>query len=470
MQELTTAAEVAAKLKERNVILEAYPGWGKTRLAGELAGAFKKVLVVERTLEEIYELLRMSKAKLIPLYGKERVCPLWKRGSDYSVYAFCERMRILNRCPYKYKADGKFVRWLAAFPRYPKDIVERAKQSGYCPYPSVLALSGSPRVVTTYAFYLVRPDLTEGREAVIFDESHEMLNAILGMVVHVDETYVSTNVEALKGNLETRSLAYFVRRCWQKSNSGRDFVECLERAPAGPASIIDVLVNAYHSRRCRAEGKELWCLTSKPTFSATGNLFMSAYLPPFLLKVIPNAEVIRVEPSEGAISAVIDDELTSRYDERSDELYKAYAEKLAQYYADNVAQLAVFPSYDFMKKVMRYLPEGVSAKVKGPDAIRDAGPGDIIFDVAGGRATEGVNPSESLRRVIVVGLPYPPPSGPMNLLADIYGFDETYTYVALLKVVQALGRLRLRPGASAVLMDRRYRRVVDFMPSFIAVS
>lgn len=463
------SADIAEELSTHNVVLEAYPGWGKTRLAAALASQFKRALIVERTVEEIVEVLKMAKERVIPVYGKEKVCPLWKKGNDYDVYAFCERMRLLGRCPYKYKADGKFVRWLAAFPRYPSQIVERAKKSGICPYPSVLALAKSPRVVTTYAFYFTRPDIADGRDIIVFDESHELLSALMEMTTYVNDIYVNNLVSSLKESLDTRPLAYFIKRCWQKSNDGKAFFECIERAPAS-SGIIDTLVNAYYSKRCYASGKDVWCLVAKPNFSDHGNLFLSAYLPPFLLDAIPNVKVVRVEPPQGAVQAIIDDELTSKYEERGEEVYRGYAEKIAQYYDRGAANLVIFPSHVFMKEVTKYLPQDISSRVRPAEAVREAKEGDLVFDVARGRAAEGVNPSESLRRVIVVGLPYPPPNGPLNLLANIYGFEATYMYLALLAVVQAIGRLRLRPGTTAVLMDRRYRDVVRYLPSYIVVE
>lgn len=457
-------------LRSKNVVLEAYPGWGKTRMAASLVGEYKKVAVVVRTIEELRETVSMASTKLIALYGKEKLCPVITDGyKGIEFYNMCRRYRLLNLCRYKYEADQRIIRFMTFKFRLPDEIRGFSKDKQVCPYPSMMALMNRNRVVTTYGFVFAHPNLLGNSkfDLVVFDESHELISAVLEFVEVYNEQSISSLVESLKHDVSTRMLAYAVRQCWRRSRSFAEFVECLERQPDSHEA-VDRIINLFRSKRSYVSGKVLAVAPSTLNLPGSGCLFLSAYTPPFILDLIPNAEVLRIEPPpELSIEAHIDDTLSSRYEERTQETYKAYAEKILDYYSASDANLVLFPSYEFMDNVKQYLPPEFIERVKSREAIRSIGEGDVVFDVAGGIATEGVNPSPALRRVIVVGLPYPPPSIELNTLAKVYGFDNTYTYLALLKVIQAIGRMRFRKGADAVLIDRRYKNVLKFLPPYL---
>jgi len=463
--------EILETLESKNIVIEAYPGWGKTRFASLLATfeKVKSVVYVVRTHEEVFEVLKFNPA-FVPLYGKEKICPMWSKGEDVSVYQFCRRMRLLGKCRYEYKAKHDIIKQIAGKKPTPDELRELGKKLHTCPYPSVLTLADSAKkVVTTYGFAFTFHDMLTNKDIVIFDESHEILSVLLNLVERIDGLYISQIVANLKRNIETRQLAYFVKACWSKARTFPEFVECLDRAPEDH-EFINEITSAYYSSKIYYTGREAYVLRTKPQLKPHGQLFLTAYLPPFFLDLIPNLDIIKVPPPEIKIRIQIDTDATSRYEERSEDMYKVYAQKIEEYYALNSANLVVFPSYEFMESVKKYLPDNILSMVKPPQAIRDAKEGDIIFDVAGGVATEGVNPSPHLTRVIVVGLPYPPPTPELNLLAKIFGFDSVYTYLGLLKVVQALGRLRFREHCDAVLIDKRYKDVLRFMPPYFDFS
>jgi len=463
--------EVLSTLESRNVVIEAYPGWGKTRFGTLLASSdrVKSVVYVTRTHEEVLEVLRFNPS-LVPLYGKEKICPIWNRSEDLTVYQFCRRMRILNRCKYEYKAKYDIIRQIAGKKPTPDELRELGKKMRVCPYPSMLTLANSAKkVVTTYGFAFTFPDVLTNKDIVIFDESHEILSILLKLVEKIGDVYISQIVANLKRNIETRQLAYFVKACWDKTRTFHEFVECLDRAPEDH-EFINEITFAYYSNRIYYIGKEAYVLRAKPQLKPHGQLFLTAYLPPFFLDLIPNLDIIRIPPPEIKIRVQVDTDATSRYEERTEDMYKLYAQKIEDYYVVNNANLVVFPSYEFMENVKKYLPDSILNRIKPPQTIRDAREGDIIFDVAGGVATEGVNPSPHLMRVIAIGLPYPPPTPELNLLSKIFGFDSVYTYLGLLKIVQALGRLRFREYCDAVLIDKRYKDVLRFMPPYFELS
>ncbi|MEM1891237.1 MAG: helicase C-terminal domain-containing protein [Thermofilaceae archaeon] len=465
--------EVAELLRRGNVLLQAYPGWGKTRLATLLASEFKRVVIVERTIEEMREVALMSPVRVVPLYGREKVCPLMREAEDGGLHlpshVFCRVQRLFSACRYKYEATSELARFHASAFRSPDELIEEARRTGVCPYPTVVTLKKSSRVVATYGFVFHHGDVLEDRDLVVFDEAHTLVEAVAESVKVYDEQYVEFIVEKLKRSKATRGLAYAVKQCWRRSSSFREFAECLERQPVSTEE-VDELIREYRSKRSYAEGKALYVVPSLQLAGERGALFLSSYVPPFILDHVPNATVIDVPPPSTRLRAIIDDSLTSRYRERRDDVYRGYAEKIAEYASSNEANLVLFPSYEFMERVKSHLPSSILSRVVPREVVRTAGPGDIVFDVAGGTTTEGINPSPHLRRVIVCGLPYPPPSPILNALASLYGFDNVYTYMALQRVVQAIGRTRLRAGSLAVLIDRRYRAVLRFFPSFISVE
>jgi len=460
------ARDLASIAESGNAILEAYPGFGKTMIASEIASNASSAAVITRTVEEMFEVIRFSQAKIIPLYGKEKLCLIWDGSGD--VYRFCWGKRILNMCGYEYRATNDLVRWVAGAPRKPEEIRDRGKKAGLCPYPSVQILSKSRRIVTTYGYAFTHTEILD-RDLVIFDESHELLEAVLQNVEVIDDSYIELVFRSLKKDLEARQAAYMVRGCWRRATSFPSFVECLERFEGGGEE-IDGIINAHRRGRSYWQGKEGWILRRMPSFREKGLIFITAYLPPYIINMIPRHKVIKMEDPERVIEAEIDTSLTSRFEERGEEIYRGYAEKIVEYYDRDIATLVMLPSYQFLEEVRKRLPSTLLDRLKPPEAVRDLVAGDIVLDVAGGRSTEGVNPSPYLGRVIVAGLPYPPPTGGMNLLAKIYGFDSTYTYTALLRVVQAVGRLRFRKGARAILIDRRFEGVRYLMPSWIKIS
>ena len=453
----------SSELEEGNYVVEAYPGYGKTKLGVDLLLETGKGVFVTRTHQEIEEVLRFSDNTIRPIYGKEKLCPIWRRGEDISIYRYCRRMRILQACRYKYRADSKFIAWLAVETRKPDEIRERAKKTGVCPYPSILTLFRRLKLVaTTYGFaFTFWGDILQ-RRPTFFDEAHTMLDVLVSMVECINDAFINTLFRSLKQSLETRPLAYAIRAAWRKAKTFPEFIDMLDRM-AGDSEIIDSLIMAYYNGQVYWRGKWGWWAL-KPRLPEYGALFLTAYLPPFLVKSIPNLKIIKVE-GEQVLEAYIDTDLTSKYEERNEETYRGYAKKIEEYYLPDKANLAVFPSYEFMDKVLSMLSERIASKVRPAESIRDAKPGDIVVDVAGGVATEGVNPTPHLGRVIVAGLPYPKPDPTLNVYANIYGFDAVYTYLALLRVVQALGRLRFR--GDAVLIDRRYKNVVDLFPPYI---
>lgn len=167
-------------------------------------------------------------------------------------------------------------------------------------------------------------------------------------------------------------------------------------------------------------------------------------------------------------------EVTSKYSERGPEMYGKISKKIKDC-TDKVAgnTIVFFPSYYMMNKVhFNFSAEvhkekrewGKSDREEIIDKFRTSSD-NILFAVMGGSFYEGVDfPGEALKCVMVVGVPMAKPDLLMKSTINYYddkfsdGWDYAYLYPALMKVVQAIGRLirSKNDEGVAVLLDDRY--------------
>ncbi len=169
--------------------------------------------------------------------------------------------------------------------------------------------------------------------------------------------------------------------------------------------------------------------------------------------------------------------LSSRFRERSESTYRTFAELvtgLLKALPSGVA-LFVYPSYDFMKNVRRYLPSSVvqyslfetyDLPMETVTKIVRELPKLGIHAVAGGKLCEGVEIVENGRSLIkivaVLGAPYPQPDDYTKRLTEEmrrYGVDY-HEMIAGVRMAQAIGRAVRSPRdrAIVVLADKRFLR------------
>ncbi|MCG2880457.1 MAG: hypothetical protein L7G96_03935 [Vulcanisaeta sp.] len=117
----------------------------------------------------------------------------------------------------------------------------------------------------------------------------------------------------------------------------------------------------------------------------------------------------------------VDEEVTSRFEERSEEMYSKYASKIRDIVlnSDGVVYLVVYPSYDFMKQVVKRLADLPVTQVsedseKSLARVREIARTTkklVIHAVANGRFTEGIeiveNGVSKINHVIMAGMPFP---------------------------------------------------------------
>jgi len=180
---------------------------------------------------------------------------------------------------------------------------------------------------------------------------------------------------------------------------------------------------------------------------------------------------------------VVTKELTTKYTKRGEEMYRKVAGKIddvAQYVKGGMA--VFFPSYALLKSVAAYLPEDISGRAmverremtKGEknrlyERLRDTNDG-ILLAVQGGSFSEGMDyESNTLKAIIVVGVPLSPPTLEVKTIegyyTGIYGAEKGrlygYYYPAITKVLQAAGRgIRSeKDRCIIVLMDYRFAQI-----------
>ncbi len=199
---------------------------------------------------------------------------------------------------------------------------------------------------------------------------------------------------------------------------------------------------------------------------------------------IPQDKLIYIDASSyriGQASYIIVTSVTSKYEERSEEMYRKYAWELYKIYRQARKHvLALAPSYGFAIEVYKYLKEHVpESKIIIEDRRTRIGDVEerairedklIIIAVAGGKISEGVelvkNDHSLISDVVILGIPYPRPTSYWRLveskiLAKLgYGGVWLYrTVQAWVKIRQALGRGIRHPEDTCTwwLLDARFR-------------
>jgi len=117
----------------------------------------------------------------------------------------------------------------------------------------------------------------------------------------------------------------------------------------------------------------------------------------------------------------VDTDVTSRFDERNEEMFNKYADKIRDIVSNNDGSvyLVVYPSYDFMKQVVKRLGDLPVAQVSEDNErslarvreIAKTAKKLVIHAVANGRFTEGIEIVEDgvskINHVIMAGMPFP---------------------------------------------------------------
>lgn len=176
--------------------------------------------------------------------------------------------------------------------------------------------------------------------------------------------------------------------------------------------------------------------------------------------------------------------VTTRYTER-EKNYGKYAKIITELCEkNNDVKLIVYPSYDVMKNVLKYVSQNILSKSIVEDLytkieyVKDEVlRGKInIHAVAGGKLTEGIelvdeNGLSLIKYVVLVGVPYPDVNDYMKvksekiskLVSEKDVFRYAYYIPALLLSKQAIGRAirSEKDKVKVLLLDWRFRYFID---------
>lgn len=336
-------------------------------------------------------------------------------------------------------------------------------------------------------------------EAMSYDEFVEALHRIAGELETPEESRTPVDGADPFSAEERRVLQHL------KRNRGRSREhELLQRDIIGIAEFLDGWRTREHCVRifslAQPENPTLYfklldpSVISEPIFQqAHSSILMSGTLSPTRMYAdilgvtsdrIRGKEILLREyqspfPKENRLILVTKD-LTTRYTRRGEEMYRSIAEKIGEVARSVRGGMAVFfPSYELLNSIAAYLPEevrrrmiverrelGKEEKNRLYELLRDDR-ASILLAVQAGSFSEGLDyESNTLKAIIVVGLPLSPPTLEVKLIqayyAAHYGREKGklygYLYPAMTKVLQAAGRgIRSeRDRCIIILMDYRF--------------
>jgi DNA excision repair protein ERCC-2 len=200
----------------------------------------------------------------------------------------------------------------------------------------------------------------------------------------------------------------------------------------------------------------------------------------------PLTEDLASPYSRGTRLVLVDKGVTTKYEARSDALWRGMAERIQTALTTmpaNKSALIAFPSYAILREVFSYgidpgyrgvLVENPRERIESVVEAISNGP-TAIFCVYGGKFSEGVDlaheGSSLLDMIVGVGLPFTPPSSYLKAQQDWldgrFGEGTGYFYGSVVpsirQVLQLIGRLRRSPSDSGVvvLLDNRFLRYMS---------
>jgi len=177
---------------------------------------------------------------------------------------------------------------------------------------------------------------------------------------------------------------------------------------------------------------------------------------------------------------VYDESVSTRFQDLNDDMMAKLEERIVSLCNATDHNIAVFfSSYSMLN---RFLARGIRFSLSSPVYVEQRGmhqtklmgeierfkkKGGIFLSVIGGRISEGMDfPSEQLEIVVIVGIPYPPPSAHQQALRAYYDrkFGSGWHYAVEVpttrKMLQAVGRLIREHDdrGIAVILDERAAR------------
>jgi DNA excision repair protein ERCC-2 len=229
------------------------------------------------------------------------------------------------------------------------------------------------------------------------------------------------------------------------------------------------------------DGREI---TDPVLRQAKGSIVMSGFLSPpkvyrdLILRSKENVHLREFDspfPAENRLILSTRD-VSSRFDQRTDQMLKKYAEYIETISVTNQGNIGVFfTSYNLMNTVLSHtninrtviVEERKTRQSEVMEKLTRSS-SNALFGVMGGKFSEGMDyPNNLLKCVVTVGLPYATWSVYQQALINYYdlqfpGKGRAYAYLtpAIFRLVQACGRVHrsTRDKGCIVMLEERIRR------------
>ncbi|QXJ33418.1 helicase C-terminal domain-containing protein [Saccharolobus shibatae] len=524
-------SKIAEKIVEalRNnflVSLQAPTGSGKTLFA--LYASFKvkpKVAFIVRTHNEFFPVYRelslyFKDKKYGFLVGKSSACVFSSSDVDpQDIY--CSGCEIFNASTITITDPPK-----ASLNR----LKEEGKKLGFCPYYSLLESIKSADVVLLTYPYLFIPWLRESLDinwedyVVVIDEAHNIENVsnieekklnkrIIEMAISQTKSQnVRLILERLKENIEQiiysedkyiliekDKLASIIPPNEEIESLAEEYEEVrknmiknktVSRNYLGSILRFFDLVNDERVRVFSYSNSLVAKYIIPSYFTDILNdekityMLMSGTMQPldYLRNIIGitrkilyvDAEKVMKKRLTGTYECLISIDVTTTYSLRSEQMARKYASYLLKiFYNSRKHVLAIFPSYEFMRIVskflnVRYLAEDAETNIEEimSNLKKEK---TIIMGIARGKLAEGIeiveNGNSLISDVAMVGIPYPPIDDYLKIRIEEISkrlkkdiSSELIGIQALIAVKQSIGRAIRGPMDSATvwLLDKRY--------------
>ena len=238
--------------------------------------------------------------------------------------------------------------------------------------------------------------------------------------------------------------------------------------------------------------------TEKVFSSVKAAILMSGTLPPkeymaFYTGIdLSKTREVRIpNPYAGNTRIVSLTGVSSRFIERSESVYRYMARAIDQVFGavPKGVILAVFPSYDFMKRVRMYVtsrPALIEREDTSIRTVEEAVKGEekvLVMAVAWGKIVEGVefkgDGKSLINAIVIAGFPVPEPTPvrqrTLEFLSSFLGsrekgWEHSYMVPAVMRVVQAIGRGLRSPEdrVFVAVLDERvtYKSIREYIETF----
>jgi len=371
-------------------------------------------------------------------------------------------------------------------------------------------IEGNARVrIYSYIYFFLgirRPKIDDKDAIVVFDEAHNLDDFNVNSVTLTLKEIMGffSRIEGMKQEQVKDAFTRFV----QDPEGGFEFMNILVQANEELARKFSVVMDAWKERDKWYIERDtmLWSyikvMPADPAMWLTKlndyrYILLSGTMPsPDYLRMVwglTNFEYINAMSLWGRTSLKDHFNGAKIYVEENIEYTKArrkdYRSKIAEiikkYSAKDGLNLVILPSYE---EIEAYKPLFPRAFFEDPrpdvlDRVRSLPDGTIVFAVAGGKLSEGIemlngNGKSRIKAVFIVGLPIPEYKNPYldkmieSVSKRVEKDPKTFKWVvlyekAVIKVKQAIGRAIRGPGDSATiyLIDKRfsYKNVMDLM-------